>query len=164
VAAALPVGPEAAVVPVLIAPGRGHGQDPLGLHDVLHALDFLDVVLGLVLLGAAARVAQRLLHGTLPLLLLCLAGRAQLPSRVRVLDLEARLGAAARHDLLDVLHRDLPENRHVLLKLREVERQAAEAEVETALARDFLAAFGEDRIDEEFVLFVVDFFLLIVHV
>lgn len=163
-AAALPIGPEAAVVPVLVAPGRGHRQDPLGLHDVLVALDLLDVVLGLVLLGAAARVAQRLLHGALPLLLLRLAGRAELPGRVRVLDLEARLGPAAGHHLPHVLHRDLPEHRHVLLELREVQREAAEAELEAALAGHFLAALGEERVDQELVLLVLDFPLLCVHV
>jgi len=164
VAAALPVGAEAAVVPVLVAPGRGHRQDPLGLHDVLHALDLLDVVLGLVLLRAAARVAQRLLHGALPLLLLRLARRAEFPGRVRVLDLEAGLGPAAGHHLPHVLHRDLPEHRHVLLELREVQREATEAELETALAGHLLAAFREERVDQELVLLVLDFLLLLVHV
>lgn len=88
VASALPVGAETAVVPVLVAPGGWHGQDPLGLHDVVHAFDFLDVVLGFLLLGAAAGVAQGLLDCAVPLLFLCFAGCAQLPGDVGVLDFE----------------------------------------------------------------------------
>lgn len=135
-AAALPVGTQRVLVPIFVAPGGRHGQDPLGLDDVLGAhqtveAPFLGGSAGL----AIARFAHSLADCTLPLLLFGCAGCTEFPflAGVRVHG-HARVGSSL-FNLFDVFNTEVSNHSHVFLELREVQRETGKSEVETSFAR-----------------------------